>query len=47
VVTACITAAGVHAGRALVRLRMLPMVADILGGLVLIAIGISILLEHG
>ncbi len=47
VVTACITAAGVHAGRALMRLRMLPMVADILGGLVLIAIGISILLEHG
>ena len=45
-VTASVTAAGLRAGQALGRVRRLGAMADLLGGVVLIAIGVVILLRH-
>jgi putative Mn2+ efflux pump MntP len=47
VVTASVTAAGLHAGKVLGRVRRLGAMADLLGGVVLIVIGLGILLRHG
>ena len=46
-VTAAVTAAGLRAGQVLGRVRRLGAMADLLGGVVLIAIGVGILLRHG
>lgn len=42
-----LTAAGLHLGRAAGRVERLAHIAEILGGVVLIAIGLRILWEHG
>ncbi len=46
-VAGAFTAAGLHLGRVLSRASRLGVVAECLGGLVLVAIGIDILIRHG
>lgn len=46
-VTACCTAAGLYIGRNVAAASRLERYADVLGGVVLIAIGLKILIAHG
>jgi putative Mn2+ efflux pump MntP len=46
-VTAAVTAAGIQAGRVLGRVMRARRWAELIGGLVLIAIGVKILIDHG
>ena len=46
-VTACCTAGGLSIGRKVAAASRLGRCADVLGGIVLIAIGVKILLSHG